>query len=184
VFILYAVLLGVFAGFLVGGRPAGLASLRIRWSAVIALGLLAQVVLFLDPVAERVGDAGKYGYVGTTLLVVAAVIRNWSIPGMPIVVAGAVSNLAAVVANGGYMPASPAALAAAGKALHTIYSNSAVVPNPVLWPLTDVFALPPWLPASNVFSVGDVLIGLGIAIVIVRAMRRASLPLPQGPPPA
>jgi len=85
---------------------------------------------------------------------------------------GAISNLVAIVANGGYMPASAAAMAALGKSAPTVYSNSAIVPDPVLWPLTDIFALPTWLPGANVFSLGDVLIALGVIVVIVSAMRR------------
>jgi hypothetical protein len=78
----------------------------------------------------------------------------------------------AIVANGGYMPASGAAMAALGKTAPTVYSNSAIVPDPVLWPLTDVFGLPTWLPGANVFSVGDILIAIGVIVVIVSAMRR------------
>jgi hypothetical protein len=175
-FILYAVALGMVVGLLAGGRPSGLASLHIQWPAVIVGGLLAQVVLFAGPVAARVTElpawVGPALYLGSTFAVAAAVLRNWSIKGIPLVVAGAACNLAAVIANGGYMPAAPGALVASGKAAPVIYSNSSVVPDPVLWPLTDIFALPSWLPAANVFSVGDVLIGLGIATVIVTAMRR------------
>ena len=175
-FILYAVALGVIVGLLAGGRPSALASLHIRWPAVIVGGLLAQVVLFAGPVAARVSElpawVGPALYLGSTIAVAAAVLRNWSIPGIPLVVVGAACNLAAVVANGGYMPAAPGALVASGKVAPVIYSNSSVVPDPALWPITDIFALPSWLPAANVFSVGDVLIGLGIATVIVVAMRR------------
>ncbi len=32
--------------------------------------------------------------------------------------------------------------------------------------------MPPWMPFSNVFSVGDVLIGAGVAATIALAMRR------------
>ena len=39
-------------------------------------------------------------------------------------------------------------------------------------PLTDIFALPTWLPFTNVFSIGDILIALGIAIAVATAMRR------------
>jgi hypothetical protein len=182
VFILYAVAIGLLLGVLLGGRPAGLASLRIRWSAAIAFGLCAQVVLFFGPVADRVGDAGKYLYVATTLLVIVAVLRNRAIAWMPLVAAGAAANLAAIVANGGYMPSTLAALAAAGKHVPTGYSNSAVLPSPALWPFTDIFALPAWLPWSNVFSVGDMLIGIGVALVIITAMRRPVTPAADADP--
>lgn len=171
-FILYAVLIGLLVGALAGGRVAGLAGLKIHWGGAILLGLLTQVVLFTDAVAARVGDLGPAIYVGSTLLVLAAVVRNWRIPGMPLVIAGAGCNLAAIVANGGYMPAGEAAMAALGKADPVIYSNSAVVPQPALWFLTDIFALPAGLPFANIFSFGDILIGVGIAMVIVIAMRR------------
>ncbi|MGO9207292.1 MAG: DUF5317 family protein, partial [Candidatus Limnocylindrales bacterium] len=60
------------------------------------------------------------------------------------------------------------------------YANSREIASPVLGPLGDVFALPAGVPLANVFSVGDVLIALGIVLVIVAAMR---LPLPSPPPP-
>ena len=55
----------------------------------------------------------------------------------------------AIVANGGYMPASAAALAALGKGPIEGYSNSAVVVDPVLAPLTDIFALPDVAPVHQ-----------------------------------
>jgi hypothetical protein len=174
VFILYAILIGLTVGTLVGGRPAGLAELRLRWSWVIVAGLLTQVVLFSEPVSERIGDLGPWIYVASTAAVLAAILVNRSIRGMAVVAVGAACNLAAIAANGGYMPAAPGAMASLGKSDPTIYSNSAVLPDPALAPLTDVFALPGWLPYANVFSLGDVMIGIGVALVIVLAMRSAA----------
>ena len=142
-FILYALVIGVALGLALGGRPAGLGRLRFRWSGVMLAGLLVQVVLFSDTVAERIGALGPPIYVASTVLVLAAVVANRSIPGMAIVALGAVSNLAAIVANGGYMPAARSALDALGKSDPTTYSNSTSVENPALGPLTDIFAMPP-----------------------------------------
>jgi hypothetical protein len=122
-------------------------------------------------VSARIGGLGPPIYVGSTALVIGAVLANRAVRGMLIVAAGAVSNLAAIVANGGFMPADPAALTALGAAHPTAYSNSAIIADPALAPLTDIFALPPWVPFANVFSIGDVLIGLGVVVVIVTAMR-------------
>jgi hypothetical protein len=170
-FILYAVVMGLVVGLLVGGRLAGLGEIQLRWSWVILGGLLAQVVLFSAAVSDRVGDLGPPIYIGSTALVIAAILANRAIPGMRLVALGAASNLTAIVVNGGYMPASADAAAALGRAHPTSYSNSAVIPDPILAPLTDIFALPAWLPFANVFSIGDVLIGIGIGLVIVKAMR-------------
>lgn len=137
------------------------------------VGLLVQLVLFAGPVAERIGPLGAPLYVGSTGLVIAAVLHNRAIPGMLVVALGAACNLAAIVANGGYMPAGVGALAALGKVPASGYSNSVVLAHPALEPLTDVFALPAGLPLANVFSLGDVIVGIGIGLVIVAAMRSA-----------
>jgi hypothetical protein len=69
------------------------------------------------------------------------------------------------------MPADPRAMAMAGLEPAAGPSNSIVLAEPALRPLTDVFALPAWVPLANVFSIGDVLIGLGVAVAIAAAMR-------------
>lgn len=171
-FILYSLIVGLAIGFVVGGRTGGLADLRFRWPSVFIIGLAVQVVLFSDAVTERIGALGAPIYIASTGLVLAAVVANRAIPGMVVVAVGAASNLAAIVANGGYMPASISAMEALGKIPKTVYSNSAVVPDAALAPLTDIFVLPAWLPWANIFSIGDVLIGLGVVLVIVSAMRR------------
>ena len=169
-FILYAILIGLIVGSVLGGRASALGSIRFRWAPLILIGFLAQVVLFSEAVAERVGDAGPVLYVVSTLMVGAAVVRNIRIPGMALIVLGAASNMTAILANDGFMPAAPEALAALGKSAPTIYSNSAVVAQPALELLTDRFALPRWLPLANVYSLGDVLIGVGVIALIVITM--------------
>ncbi len=68
------------------------------------------------------------------------------------------------------MPADPAALASVIQ-LSSGYSNSVVIGDPALEPLTDLFALPSSFPLANVFSVGDALIGIGVAVTVAVAMR-------------
>jgi Family of unknown function (DUF5317) len=169
VFVLYGIAIGLLLGLLIGGRPGRLGAIRFRWGGLIVLGLFAQLLLFSGPIASRVGDLGAPAYVASTGLVLLAVLRNLAIPGLQLVAAGAASNLAAIVANGGYMPASAAALAGHGHPAD--YSNSVVLANPALAPLTDIFALPSWLPGANVFSIGDVAIVAGIVLAIVLQMR-------------
>ena len=175
-FILYGVLIGLLLGIVMGGRPAGLAALRIDYGWLMIVGLIVQIVLFSPFGAERVGDLGPPIYVGSTVVVAGAILANLRTAGMGVVGLGAVSNLAAIIANGGYMPADPGAMAALGASEPTTYSNSAVVHDPALWPLTDIFAMPVWMPWSNVFSIGDVIIVVGVVIVIVAAMRRQTEP--------
>lgn len=171
-FILYAVPIGLVLGLLLGGRPAGLATLQFRFGWVMVAGLLVQVVLFSPAVSDVVGDLGPLIYILSTAVVVVSVVLNLRITGMALVALGAISNLVAIVLNGGYMPADASAMAAVGKTAPTTYSNSAILAEPVLKPLTDIFALPTWVPFANVFSAGDILIAVGVVVVIVAAMRR------------
>lgn len=181
-FMLYAVGLGVAIGLLAGGRLQRLAEVRLRWAPLALLGLAIQVALFADPLASVVGAWGPPIYVASTAAVLGAVLVNLRLAGLPVVALGAASNLAAIVANGGVMPVSAEALAALGVPAGPGFSNSREVEAVALAPLTDIFALPAWLPFANVFSVGDVLIGLGVAIALVAAMRDSRLDPAPAPP--
>ena len=171
-FILYAIPVGIAAGYLLGGRLDRLGDLHFHWAWLAIAGLLVQVVLFSPLVAGAIDAAGPRIYVASTAAVLVAVLRNWRIPGLAIVAIGAACNLLAIAANGGVMPASPEAVAALGLDAAEGFSNSVVMVDPALRPLTDIYALPAWLPAANVFSIGDVLIGVGVAVVIALGMRR------------
>lgn len=171
-FVLYAIPIGLLVGRLQGGSLERLGSAGFRWPLLALGGLVAQVLLFSTPLGALAGDAVPLLYVATTAAVLVAVLANLRLPGLRLIALGAAANLAAIVANGGYMPADPDALATAGlSAAGDGPTNSIVTTNPALPLLTDIFALPDWLPFANVFSIGDVLIGLGIVIVIVVAMR-------------
>jgi Family of unknown function (DUF5317) len=88
---------------------------------------------------------------------------NWQLPGMPLIAVGAALNLLAISVNGGVMPASPTALAGAGLGVDEPgFQNSTALPEPRLAFLGDVFHLPASWPLSNVFSVGDILIAVGV----------------------
>jgi Family of unknown function (DUF5317) len=170
VFILYAVLAGLVIGLLTGGSAARLGDLRFRWAPLIAVGMAVQVLLFSTSVGDAIGPAAPVVYVASNVAVLIAVWRNLAIPGLPLVLLGGISNLVAIVANRGYMPVSPDAAAAMGRLPREGYSNSRLVEGVVLEPLTDLFAMPAWVPMANVFSIGDILIGVGAAVAIVAAM--------------
>jgi hypothetical protein len=170
VFILYAVVAGLLIGLLTGGSVTRLGELRFRWAPLIVLGMVAQVLLFSTPIGDALGDAAPVAYVASSVAVLAAVFRNVSIPGLAVVLVGGSANLLAITANGGYMPASAGAVAALDRLPPDGYSNSRLSDSVMLGPLTDLFAMPGWVPLANVFSVGDMLIGIGCVIAVVATM--------------
>lgn len=169
-FILYAVLAGLVIGLVTGGSPSRLGDLRFRWAPLIALGMAGQLLLFSTPLGGVLGDAAPAAYVASNVIVLVAVWRNLAIPGLALVLIGGAANLITIVANGGYMPVSPEAIVAMGRLPKEGYSNSRLLDGVVLGPLTDIFAMPTWIPLANVFSIGDALIGIGAAIAVVAAM--------------
>lgn len=186
--LLYSIAAGLLVGRLAGGRVGNLERVRFAWWQLALAGLLVQLVLFFDPVQERVGAEGPIIYVLSTLAVLAALLRNLRLPGLPILAIGAVLNLIPILANGGFMPSSPEAWetmtgAAALPSAH--YSNVVLSGPDTLFPfLGDIFVLPPMVPMATPFSLGDAIIALGAVIFLVRAMRQpsASLAAPAATP--
>jgi Family of unknown function (DUF5317) len=153
---------------LAGGSLRGLGNLRLRALWLIWLALAVQVAVF-TVVPEGSPSAHAAAYLGTYGLGLAFLVVNRGVPGMLVIGIGALLNLAAIVANGGQMPALPSALEAAGLEPEPGgFTNSVAAAGAPLWFLGDVFAVPwPWFLA-NVFSVGDVVIALGTAYGVHR----------------
>jgi hypothetical protein len=172
VIILVAIPIGILVGLLLRGNVSNLSGFKFRWAWVAVAGLAVQVALFTETGDRLTGDAGPAIYVASTVVVFLAVLRNIRLPGMAIVAIGSMLNLAAIVANGGSMPADPGALVAAGLDGAGSHTNSVVLEAPALQPLTDIFAVPAGIPLANVYSVGDVLIGLGVVVLLATLMRR------------
>jgi len=177
VLLLYSIAAGLVIGRLSGGRLGNLEHVRFSWWRLALAGLVVQLALFAGPVAEHVGPEGPVIYVASTLVVLAALLRNLALPGLAIIAIGAILNLIPVIANGGVMPSAPEAwLALGGEAVLPVshFSNSVLIGPHTLFPfLGDVFVWPRPLPLANVFSLGDAVIAVGAVVFLVTAMRRA-----------
>jgi hypothetical protein len=151
---------------LCGGRLGALADLKAARAWSLAAALVIQVLTFSvwpegSPALHAVAHVGSYGLIAWFL------VSNRDLPGLWLVGIGTAMNVTAIVANSGVMPAARGALELAGiGAPGGRFANSAAVADPRLAFLGDVFAWPAPLPFANVFSVGDVLIVLGAAIVV------------------
>lgn len=166
-----AAIAGIVLGLLSGGRLGALAELRIRHVELVYAAILLQIGAFPSGVLPwSTPDAIARGLwlISFALLIGFAVV-NRAVRGVALVLTGLASNLAAVVANGGLMPASPHAIQAAGLT-YRLHNNSVSTSDPHLAWLTDLWAVPAWIPWGNVFSVGDVFVAAGIVATIVLAM--------------
>lgn len=149
-----------------GGRVTALADIVLRRWWLLAAGLGLQVVAFagIPPGVGAVIHGLSYIACGAYLL------SNLHLPGMLWVGVGGGLNLLGIAVNGGTLPASRGALAAAGIPAESgaRFVNSGFVAEARLPFLGDIFAIPEWLPLANVFSVGDLVIGAGIYVALHR----------------
>ncbi len=169
-FLVPSIAVGFVVALALGGRPRRLLDLQLRAAWAAPLALAAQVLAFsrfvrLPPESQTI-HLLSYG-----LLAMFAVL-NRRIRSLLPVVAGMLLNGLAILVNGGVMPLSAAAARAAGirVAAHSNVSTHATH----LRILGDIFALPPSFPLSNAFSVGDILIGVGmIGFIAVHSLDRS-----------
>jgi len=185
-------LMALLAGLLVatvplfGGHLRALAHVRIKSSWLVAGALALQVVaISVVPTWPRVVLVSAH--LVSYLMAGWFVWLNRRVSGLPIVALGGVLNAVTIAVNGGTLPASRSALATAG--IHPVagdFNNSGVLAHPHLAWLGDVIPVPASVPMANVFSVGDLLILLGLAYGLhhlcgsrlVRSPRRAELTAP------
>jgi hypothetical protein len=174
--LLVALAAGLLAGVLLGGSLANLdqLSLRLAWLVPIALGL--QIVAFspvghgLPSVVVVTMHVTSYG------LLLACVAANLRRPPVMCLGVGVFCNAITIVVNGGYMPASRAALRLAGLPVAAQpHNNSELAGSGAhLAFMGDVFAVPHAVPLANIFSVGDILIAIGLAWLVAAGMRRSA----------
>ena len=181
-----AVVGGLLAGLLLGGSLGNLERLSLRFGPLAVIALALQLVAF-SPLGDRLPSAGVVAlHLASYALLLTFVVANVRRRAVVCFGIGVISNTVVIVANGGYMPASRAALRLAGLPASAGPHNNSEIAGAAtrLGFMSDVFALPHGVPLANVFSVGDVLIALGLAWLIAAGMcrDRAALPAPAASP--
>ncbi len=172
--LLAAVLLGLLLGLGRArwqNRPYRAPELKWIWLAVAAFA--PQLIIAYLPatrhllpswLAAALVSASLIGFLAFTWI-------NRRLPGMWILFAGMTLNLAVMLANGGWMPISPATasrLAGGGSAMTSSVGERFGQKDVLLLPqdtqlpyLSDRFLLPDWSPYQVAFSLGDILIAAG-----------------------
>ena len=190
-FIVAALLGGAF-GSLRGGHLSNLTDLSLRWSALPLLAVGLQAFVIHGP---GKAEAGPYTVPALVILasyglLLITVLVNLRLPGMAWLGLGVALNLLVMVVNGGWMPVTPDLLATAGFA----ETPSAILPGQrvlaskdvvmvsqeihLRW-LSDMFIMSKLGILSAVFSVGDVVMMLGVFQLIHVSMTKRTERAPQ-----
>jgi hypothetical protein len=153
-----------------GGSLTRLASVRLRgvWLGVAALALQVLVMTVWPSMPHPLAVAG---HLASYVMLGVVLWLNRRLPGMWLVALGVGANAVTIAVNGGTLPASAHALRAAGIHLRAGFDNSGVVAHPHLAWLGDVMVTPSWLPLRNMLSIGDVLLVVGAAVLVVCVTR-------------
>ena len=184
--LLPAVGIGLLIGFLTRGSLAGFGLARFRLLPLLLLAVFIQVLIFTPILGQTafVDSTGQYIYMATILLTLVVYYKNVHIPGLVIILVGALLNGLVIFANGGYMPTRAELLDEAGRLENVqqseeaqaagermTHTNSVISDDDTpLEFLGDIFALPDDWPLSNVYSIGDIFIAVGAAATTARAM--------------
>ncbi len=174
------IVLGIAVGLARGGALSKLAQMPLRYGWLIILAFALQVIIFL-PWFESLpfsADAVPGLYMATMLVLVVAIGLNLAIPAMRVVMLGLLLNSIVIVANGGFQPVPVEVVTRLGKAdkiggmrATGHYSNwTLATPDTRLTFLGDVLVIPTLVMRENAFSVGDLILSLGILLLVEEGM--------------
>jgi hypothetical protein len=152
--------------------------LRYLWLCIVAF-LPQLIVLYLPGARELVPDWLAAAFLLTSMvLLLGFAWLNRRLPGIGILISGLLLNLAVIAANGGFMPISPqnASRLVPQEALLGVSPGSRFGTKDILllpqdtrleW-LADRFLTPEWFPYQAAFSLGDVIISIGVFWLLAR----------------
>ena len=176
--------LAVVAGVVLGlarhqGRAfsrIGALPLRSVWLALLAVALQLPLLRAPTEPVQHV-SVQQALFLLSYLLLLIFVWRNWRMTSIRILGLGVVCNLLAIAVNGGFMPITPQTLTQINPGstpdqwlagLHYGYSKDIILlrEQTKLQGLSDTWVIPPPFPWPTAFSIGDVLIAIGIVALL------------------
>ena len=178
---LTAMVIGGALGLLAGGRIEHLANVRLRWIALLLAGLFLRfgIGAAIDADLGAVQAWRLPLYDVAFVLVLVALWRNRSYPGLSLAFVGVSLNLLAITVNGGFMPVWLPSLTAAGFPPNEPFSSFHVILPSVAdlefvlraGPFGDIIPIPvPFI--RNVASIGDVFLAGGLAFFLFATIVR------------
>jgi hypothetical protein len=178
------VLIGLVVGLLTGGSLLGFSVVRFRLLWLMALAIGAQIVIFTRPVGtwEFVLDYGAYIYMLTIVMTIVFMYYNLDVPGIKLIMIGALLNAATIFANLGYMPVSNEAMRISGlderfereldpdtATVEVQLTNNKRMDETTRLEFLGDFIPVPYSPnGPTVISIGDIVIAIGAAVATAK----------------
>lgn len=176
---IWILLISVLIGYAIGGRLANIEHVKLKWTGLIILAIIIQILIFLPFFDE----APELKLLQTLLhffsyaLLLASIIANRHLKGMYIIGLGMLFNCAVIFLNDGYMPVPIEHWITAGFGDLELFSSGIPIGNAVLmtdatklWFLGDILCIPMY-PAPRLMSIGDVILGIGAMLLVAQMMK-------------
>jgi hypothetical protein len=155
-------------------------TLNVKYWWLIIISVLLRCLPFAFSVTSSLVDFKRVCIILSYTLLLFALLRNIHIRGVRIIAFGTLFNFIGIIANLGFMPVSPDVRYLAGKTSLAISpdqiiltaSGGIILPfeKTELWFFTDIIPVP---SLHTVFSIGDVIICVGILVVCINLIAQA-----------
>jgi hypothetical protein len=168
---------GIIISFIVGffrkGNLRALSQLKLKWGWVFPLLLTIQIIVFaFQNKINYLGQVSGYIYIAVYVLGLIFLFINRKNPGFIIILIGVFLNFIVMVINGGRMPVSieAASVLEPGyvEALkQSLYAKHQMLTNSTkLGFLGDIIPLSKPYPRTQIISIGDVIMNIGVFVFI------------------
>lgn len=169
---LLAIALGFLLGLAGGGHLSNLARLKFRQPWLLVLAIVLRYVLVFTPLSRIEG--AQYIYAASLALIVLWTVWHLRLlPGIWLVTVGGALNLLVVLANNGRMPVDRTL--ASRQLGGILIERGHIGQYTLLGPDTHLGFLGDWLslgPFPEAYSLGDVFIAMGLALVVLISLHR------------
>lgn len=167
------IIFSIIVGFFRKGNLRGLAHLKIKYGWMFPLLLAIELVVFsLQNQFKILGQASGYIYIVVYVLGLLFLFLNRSNKGFILILVGVFMNFLVIVLNGGRMPVSLSAASVLDSGYidalkHSLYAkHTALNQSTHLGFLGDIIPISKPYPRTQIISLGDVIMNIGIFIFI------------------
>ena len=177
---LLIVLFFTFVAIIINKGLKGIEHKKTRHLYLIVLGFVIQSIIFSRIFSNsKLNSLTPYIYLFSLFILLLFMILNLNYNGIKITVIGLLSNLIVIAANGGYMPQDLLKIELVwGQEKVELLKQSGHFNNGIVMSqntrlnfLGDIIAIPKLKFLMGVYSIGDVLITIGITIFIFEFLR-------------
>jgi hypothetical protein len=171
------IILSLIVGFLRKGNLKALSQLELKWGWVFPLLLVVQVVIFsFQNDIQMIGQASGYLYMVVYILGLIFLYMNRKQKGFILILIGVFLNFLVMSVNGGRMPVSLEAGAVLDPGYLEVLKEELYAKHTVLTESTtlgflgDIIPLTDPYPRTQIISIGDIVMNIGIFLFIQHLM--------------